>query len=104
MVIFKISSDLLFNTLFNTLFIPNLFCKMPSLNIFLSWWNQVAFIDNYTHLKKIVRHQLRSLIQIQCNAAIFYGILQRISPVTFLQLKIQLERDRFEPQTFQVPV
>ena len=32
-----------------------------------------------------------SLIQIQCYAAVFYGILLRIYPATFLQLKIQLE-------------
>ena len=43
-----------------------------------------------------------SLIQIQCYAAIFHGVLLRISPATFLQLKIQLKMGRFEPQTFQV--
>ena len=30
--------------------------------------------------------------------------LHRISPTTFLQLKIQLEMARFESRTFQVPV
>ena len=45
-----------------------------------------------------------SLIQIRCYAAVFYGVLLRISPATFLQLKIQLETARFEPPTFQVPV
>ena len=44
-----------------------------------------------------------SLIQIQCYAALFYGVLLRFSPATFLQLKIQLETARFEPWTFQVP-
>ena len=41
-----------------------------------------------------------SLIQIQLYAAVFYGVLLRISPATFLQLKIQLETARFEPRTF----
>ena len=41
---------------------------------------------------------------IWCYAAVFYGILFRISPATLLQLKIQLETARFEPRTFQVPV
>ena len=45
-----------------------------------------------------------SLIQIQCYAAVFYGVLLKISPATFLQLKNQLEAAIFEPQTFQVPV
>ena len=45
-----------------------------------------------------------SLIQIRSYTAIFYGVLHRISPTTFLQLKIQLETVRFEPRTFQVPV
>ena len=45
----------------------------------------------------------KSLIQIRCYTAIFYGVLLRISPATFLQLKIQLEMARFEPGTFQVP-
>ena len=44
------------------------------------------------------------LIQIQFYTAVFYGVLHRISPATFLQLKIQLEMARFEPQTFRVPV
>ena len=30
-----------------------------------------------------------------------YGVLHRISPTTFLQLKIQLETARFEPLTFR---
>ena len=45
-----------------------------------------------------------ALIQIRSYAAVFYGVLLRISPATFLQLKIQLEMARFEPRTFQVPV
>ena len=45
-----------------------------------------------------------SLIQIQFYIALIYGVLQRISPATFLQMKIQLETARFEPQTYQVPV
>ena len=100
----------------------------------------VVFIDHYTHLYQIVRHQLRctihsmnitsyitldtiilvllclcqagnvwieytiSLFQIQFYAAIFYGVLLRIFPATFLQLKIQLEMARFETRTFQEPV
>ena len=42
--------------------------------------------------------------QIQCYTAVFHGVLLRISPPTFLQLKIQLETARFEPRTFRVPV
>ena len=84
----------------------------------------VAFIDYYTHLYEIVRHQLSylqlyityfvlsqarnvwieytiSLIQIRCYPAVFYGVLPRISPATSLRLKIQLETARFEPCTFQ---
>ena len=45
-----------------------------------------------------------SLIQIGSYAAVFYGVLHRISPTTFLQLKIHLEMARFEPRTFRVPV
>ena len=45
-----------------------------------------------------------SLIQILFYTAIFYGILHRITPSTFLQLKIHLQTARFEPRTFQVPV
>ena len=96
---------------------------------FKGWWHLVAFIDHNTHLYEIVRHQLSymqlyntqhayfcamssrqcifntiSLIQIRYYAAVFYGALLRISPATFLQLKIQLETARFEPRTFQVPV
>ena len=35
------------------------------------------------------------LIQIQFYTAVFYGELHRISPATFLQMKIQLETARF---------
>ena len=45
-----------------------------------------------------------SLFQIRFYVAIFYGVLHRISLATFLQLKIQLEIARFEPQAFQVSV
>ena len=45
-----------------------------------------------------------SLIQIQFYTAVYYGVLQRISPATFLQLKIQLQTAKFEPRTFRVPV
>ena len=44
------------------------------------------------------------LFQIRFYPAVFYGILHRISPATFLQLKIQLETVRFELRTFRVPV
>ena len=38
------------------------------------------------------------------NATVFCGILCRISPATFFQLKIQLETAWFEPRIFQVLV
>ena len=44
------------------------------------------------------------LFQIWFYTAVFYGVLCRISPATFLHLKIQLETARFEPQTFWVPI
>ena len=37
--------------------------------------------------------------QIWFYTAVFYGVLYRISPTTFLQLKNQLETARFEPRT-----
>ena len=43
------------------------------------------------------------IFQIWCYAAVFYGVLLRISPAIFLQLKIQLETLRFEPWTFPLP-
>ena len=45
---------------------------------------------------------LQKYNQIRCYVALFYGVLLRISPATFLHLKIQLEAARFEPQTFSV--
>ena len=71
---------------------------------FKGWWHLVAFID-HTHFYQLSYMQLYntqhacqavdvwieytiSLIQIRCYAAVFYGVLLRISPATFLQLKI----------------
>ena len=45
-----------------------------------------------------------SLFQIRFYTAVFYGILNRIPPATFIYLKIELEMGIFEPRTFQVPV
>ena len=88
-------------------------------SIFFGWWHLVAFIDHFKHLCEIVRHHLSfvlcqgsnvwieytiSLFQIRFYTAVFYGIIHRISPVTFLKLKIQLETARFEPRTYQVSV
>ena len=65
----------------------------------------MAFIDHYTHLYKIVRHQLSYMQLYNTQHAykllqntVFYGVLHRLSPATFLQLKIQLEMHDLNPR------
>ena len=45
-----------------------------------------------------------SLFEILFYMALFYGVLQRISPLMFLLMKIQLVMVRFKPRAFRVSV
>ena len=87
--------------------VPSLNPGLGRLKMHRSWGWWMQHTPNCLCILMAEDHEILwelKLFQIWFYSAVFFGVLHRISPPTFLHLKIQLETTRFEPRTFGVPV